>query len=259
MSEFEDYPELTGDIYEYMFRLSDMSGITTPNISNKKEIYYKKIYKDIYDDEIINYDQHTYMHCVMNIIDSINDGEFSWIITKIHNILIFKQKYHENESTQIENKLIYMVDKNDNNNTQIYTDDDGTRHILFMPQLERQCNWCGLALEHPITILFTNIRRYIRLQYLCRSSIMDILYKGLKYTNTVLLKIELANRNVNKINIAKFRALLVMTRIFRVDQVKSVKQMAIMDAEMNKLNYCTITRNGDEINRTLRKWLPSTY
>ena len=88
---------------------------------------------------------------------------------------------------------------------------------------------------------------------------MDILYKGLKYTNTVLLKIELANRNVNKVNNAKFRALLVMTRIFRVDQVKSVKQMNIIDAEMNKLNYCTITRNGDKINRTLRKWFPSTY
>ena len=258
MSDFEDYPELTGDIYEYMFSLSDMSSTTTPNISNKKEICYKKIYKDIYDDEIINYDQHTYMRCVMNIMESINDGEFSWIITKIHNILIFKQKYHEDESTQIENRLINMADKN-SNNTQIYTDGDGIRRIIFMPELERQGNWCGLALEHPITILFTNIRRYIRLQYLCRSSIMDILYKGLKYTNTVLLKIELANRNVNKVNNAKFRALLVMTRIFRVDQVKSVKQMTIIAAEMNKLNYCTITRNGDKINRTLRKWFPSTY
>ena len=50
-----------------------------------------------------------------------------------------------------------------------------------------------------------------------------------------------------------------MTRIFRVDQVKSVKQMTIIDAEMNKLNYCTIVRGGDKIERIQHKWIPPIH
>ena len=254
MNDFEDYPELTGDIEEEFYILT-----STPFENfNKKELYYKKIYKDIYNDEIINYDQHKYMRCAMDITDSINIGVFLSIITKIQHLLTIKEKYHRDKYYQIETSLIEMIDSS-NNDTSIYTDDHGNRHILFQPELERQSNWPYDVYEYPITILFANIRSYIRSQYSCRSLMMDILYKGLKYTNNVLLKIELANRNVTLVNLAKFRALLVMTQVFRADQIKSVKQMTIIDAEMNKLHYCTITRNGDEIGRTLKKWFPPIY
>jgi hypothetical protein len=254
MNDFEDYPELTGDIEENFYTL----GSTPSEIFNKKELYYKKIYKDIYDDEIINYDQNKYIRCAMNITDSINIGEFSSIITKIQDLLTFKEKYHRDKYYQIETPLMEMIDSS-SDDTSIYTDDDGNRHILFQPELERQSNWPYEVYEYPITILFANIRSHIRSQYSCRSSMMDILYKKLKYTNNVLLKIELANRNVNIVNNAKFKALFVMTQVFRVDQIKSVKQMTIIDAEMNKLNYCTIVRGGDKIERIQHKWIPPIH
>jgi len=261
MNDFEDYPELTGDIYGYMFQIEEnfyTLGSTPSEIFNKKELYYKKIYKDIYDDEIINYDQHKYIRCAMDITDSISIGEFSSIIAKIQDILIFKKKYHGDKYYQLETSLMEMID-NSGDDTSIYTDDDGNKHVMFMPELERQSNWPHEVYEYPITILFANVRSHIRSQYLCRSSIMDRLHKELLDINSILLKIALATRHVNIVNNAKFRALHVMTQVFRVKQVNAVKKMTVIEKEMNKLNYCWMTGSGNESGRTIKKWIPPIH
>jgi hypothetical protein len=250
MHESEDCSELIG-IDENNYTL----GNTLSEIFNKNELYYKQIYKDIYDDEIINYDQHKYVRCAIDINDSIDSGEFSSVITKIQDILIFKKKYHDDKYYQIETSLLEMLDSS-GDDTHIYTNDDGIRHVLFKPELERQSNWPQEIYEYPITILFADVRSSIRSQYLCRSSMMDCLHKELLHINSNLLKLEL---NTYSDNIEKSPILISLdelTQSFKIEQISTVEKMTIIEKEMDTLNYCRMAGYCNENGRILKKWVP---
>ena len=251
---FEYYPELTGSLYDSKYQQScwnDEEDVVT------KEFYYKKVYNDIYDDEIINYQQNEYMSIVSNIIDSSIDGKHTHIINRIKDILEFKKQHHLIISNKLQTHLINMIDKHSGglDNSAIYVNPDGTRCIMFRPDLERQSNWNPDIYDNPFTKLFNIVRNVLRTQYSCKNMLMDSVYNDLLETNGSILKIELTIRKTRLRNSVTYRALFVLLEVYKLRQVRAVKLMALTEKDMDELNYCW-NHSGEKI---LRKWIPYNY
>lgn len=247
INDFEDYPELTGDLSDEKYDWWSNSELL--------EVYYKKVYKDIYDDEIINYGHNKYMNVVINILHSMDENKYMHIINRIQDILLFKKTYHTPISNKLEEELIHMIDISEHGTKSlIYEKQDGSRYILCCAELERQSNWPIEVCEHSFAVLFGEVRTLLRSQYVYNRMIMDELYNELIETNGTILKVELATRNTKtNSNIIRI-GVYVMLEVYKLKQITAIRQMSIIDKQMKRLNYCwtVISNEGKKI----RQWFP---
>jgi hypothetical protein len=252
LDDFEDYPELTGSLYDSKYSQPFWDN---EEDHDKRELYYKKVYKDVYDDKIINYQEKDYMNIVSNIIDSSIDGKHTHIINRIKDILEFKKHHNLIIFNKLQTHLINMINKHPGcvDHPGIYVSHDGTKSIMFLPCLERQSKWRSDIHVHEFTELFSIVRNVLRRKYSCKYMLMDSLYNDLIKTNGSILKIELTVRNARISNSVTYRALVVMLEVYKLSQVRAVKLMALTEKEMNELNYCW---NGETV---LRQWVPYNY
>ena len=250
MHEFEDYPDLTGGLRDA--RYTPPTNFITDGMERQPltELYYKKVYKDIYDDEIINYDQNTYMHVSSIIVKAIEDGKYNTMIVKIQSLLNFKEIYHNQLYKTLESKVLNMT-----KDTSHYLDDNGEKHLLFIPELERQSNWSLDLIAHPISRQYNSIRNSIRCQFYCREILMDKLCGELLHTNGNMIKMELAMSYKTKYeNLNSQKALYTIFSLMRLRQVELVNEMSEISNEMSNMKFCAGTNYSDD--REVRTWMP---
>ena len=237
LDDFEYYPDLVGSVYDYDNMINKLNNMKYITEDDRTEIYYRKIYQDIYDDNIINYYPYQYINVVKTIIDYNMNEKYTGIINRIQEILTFKETYHKVKTSEIEQTLLQMVNETKYNKLSIiYKSPIANICILYRSELERQQN-CELYIRtHPILRLIENIRYYIKGQYYCGLAILEILQKELLHVNGILFKIELNIRNHIILPHIK-NAFIIILNGYKIKQASILKQMNKINIDIKNIKY----------------------
>jgi hypothetical protein len=152
-------------------------GITLDTFKTKLE----KLIKDINNGYFINYSQQEYLSIASIILNNNNNNSnlLNEDIIKLLEILNKninnKIKKMDKEVTELTNEIVEKIDKK-----KVYII-DGKKTLLFMPQLERQCNWSYNLLSNDLVKKFETYRHLLRSKYymVCQY-IEDLLIKKSK-------------------------------------------------------------------------------
>ena len=162
--------------------------LTQETFQNKLE----QLISDINDGNFINYSQQDYINIASIVLNNINSPNLIEDINNIIKLLFNNLDYNINkmdkEVTELTDEIIQKIDER---RIQII---DGKKKFLFMPQLERQCNWSYSLLSDEFVKKLGTYRDLLRFKYymICQY-IEDLLIRKLKI-QTETIKLELVIR-----------------------------------------------------------------
>ena len=252
-NSFENYPDITGDLYDEEYIWDYNYGIHKENINTDLRMirYFKKVYNDINSGEIINYDQNKYLNVSVNINECITNSKVKDTIKEIINILKYYEKYYEEISNKLEKHVINTVNKK-----YIYKYSDGTIYIFTRPELERQSRWSMDIMDNHITISFENLRENMRRQFYYREVLLDDLHDKIKDIYSEMLKIEFVLHSYNGANRSISDSFGIILLELGVEYKKKYTQMIRISNEMSELKFCNILYNYTQTRR-FRQWVPN--
>ena len=152
----------------------------------------KKLIRDIENGNFINYSQQEYISIASIIINSRNSNilneEVNDLIKVLYKNISNKTKNLDKQVTKLSDEIVEKID------TKRVHVIDGKKTLLFMPQLERQCNWSYSLLSNEFVNKLGNYRELLRSKYymICQY-IEDLLIRKLKI-QVETIKLELTLR-----------------------------------------------------------------
>lgn len=147
-----------------------------------QETFQKKLQQlisDINNGNFINYTQPEYINLASIIINNRNspnlNEDINNIIETLYNDLNSKIEILDKQVTELTDEIIEKIDEK-----KIHII-DGKKTLLFMPQLERQCNWSYSLLSNEFVKKLGSYRDLLRFKYymICQY-IEELLIKKLK-------------------------------------------------------------------------------
>jgi len=153
----------------------------------------QKLINDIQDGNFINYSEEKYITLAKMIIDNINmtnlEPHILKLIDSLYNVIDSKIKNIDKEVTKLTDEIIEKIDK-----SRLYII-NGKKTLLFMPQLERSCNWSYSLLSDKLVKSMGLYRGLLRYKYymICQY-IEDLLIRKSKIQIDTI-KLELAVKN----------------------------------------------------------------
>lgn len=131
-----------------------------------QETFQKKLEQlicDINDGNFINYSQQDYINIASIIINNRNspnlNEDINNIIETLSNDLDSKIEIIDKQVTELTDEIIEKIDEK-----KIHII-DGKKTIVFMPQLERQCNWSYSLLSNEFVKKLGSYRDLLRFKY----------------------------------------------------------------------------------------------
>ena len=152
----------------------------------------EKLITDINNGYFINYSQQEYLSIASIILNNNNSNLLNEDIINLLEILNkdinYKIKKMDKEVNELTNEIVEKI-----NQKKVHII-DGKKTLLFMPQLERQCNWSYNLLSNDLVKRFETYRHLLRSKYymICQY-IEDLLIKKLKI-QVETIKLELTIR-----------------------------------------------------------------
>jgi hypothetical protein len=185
-------------------------GVTENNFEN----ILQKLIEDIKNGNIVNYNQQEYISVASMVISAKNiynlNPHLKSLIEIVYEDLGKKLKKIDKEVNKLTDELI---EKMDPKRVTIF---DGKKTLLFVPQLERQCNWAYSLLENDFVKDIGSYRDILRSKYymICQY-IEDLLIKKSKI-QVENIKLELCIRGHHHLPIY----ICILCNLVKINEIK---------------------------------------
>jgi len=199
-------------------------GITLDTFKSKLQ----KLITDINNGYFINYSQQEYLNIASIILNNNNSNLMNEDIINLLEILNKdinnKIKKMDKEVNELTNEIVEKIDKKKVHFI------DGKKTLLFMPQLERQCNWSYNLLSNDLVKRFETYRHLLRSKYymVCQY-IEELLIKKSKI-QVENIKLELSIRRHHHLPIY----ICILCNLVKINEMKREveKLVKLMDSRI---------------------------
>lgn len=185
-------------------------GVTENNFEN----ILQKLIEDIKNGNIINYNQQEYISVGSMVINAKKihnlNPHLKSLIEIVYEHLGKKLKKIDKEFNELTNEIVEKIDQ------KFISKIDGKKTLLFVPQLERQCNWAYSLLENDFVKDIGSYREILRSKYymICQY-IEDLLIKKSKI-QVENIKLELSIRGHHHLPIY----ICILCNLVKINEIK---------------------------------------